>query len=229
MVGMLTVPVNVRSGSSGRKAKRSRCWAASNATVLEPLDKERGRICRKAADYMLPLVGLTRSPVDPQQPEQPLLNTRGIAQLPPRVVIDTNAVLDWLVFRDPDALRLGEAVMQGQRIWLVSPRMIGELSAVLAKPLAPRWEDARKHALTIDLENVFMRCAEPPPAWGCVCRDAGDQMFIDLAAQRRPAWLVTSDRDLLTLRRRAAALDVAIGTPAQWRQHAQASLSAPLK
>ena len=28
----------------------------------------------------------------------------------PRVVLDTNAVLDWLVFREPSALALGDAI-----------------------------------------------------------------------------------------------------------------------
>jgi len=142
----------------------------------------------------------------------------------PRVVIDTNALLDWLVFGDPDALRLGEAVLQRHRIWLMTARMQGEWAAVLARPLPDRWEERRKHALTIDLEGIFVSCLDPPAAPPALrCRDPDDQMFIDLAVHSRPCGLVTRDRDLLALRRRAAVSGVVIATPAQWRQHADAA------
>jgi len=45
-------------------------------------------------------------------------------------------------------------------------------------------------------------------------------MFIDLAVASAPSWLVTRDRALLALRRRAAARGVVVATPEQWlRQH----------
>lgn len=144
------------------------------------------------------------------------------ADHPIRAVIDTNVVLDWLVFGDDDAVALGAAIAQHHLVWLATPRMQGELRVVLSRPLAERWEHARKHALTIDATSMATACddREPAGAGRLVCRDAGDQMFIDLALAHSPSWLITHDRALLALRRRAAARAVLVCTPAQWRQHA---------
>lgn len=141
---------------------------------------------------------------------------------PTRAVIDTNALLDWLVFGDVDAVAMGAAVACGDLTWLATPRMRAELHAVLLRPLPECWETSRKHALTIDLSAVIAGCAEPvqSAAAGLACRDTSDQMFVDLALAHSPSWLITRDRALLTLRRRAALREVRVCTPAQWRQAA---------
>ena len=139
----------------------------------------------------------------------------------PRVVIDTNAMLDWLVFREPFALALGQAIEQRRWVWSATPAMLAELRAVLARPLAARWESAQEHALTIDIESMARLCEapEPPaPRDAMVCRDPADQMFIDLALRHRPCWLVTRDRALLALRRRAATRDVVIAPVERWHR-----------
>jgi uncharacterized protein len=136
----------------------------------------------------------------------------------PRVVIDSNAVLDWLVFGEADALDLAHAAAGGQLLWLATQRMREELTAVLARPLPERWETARKHALTIDAMAAAVACEAPHLGGGMlVCRDAADQMFIDLALAHAPSWLITRDRALLALRRRALVRGVTVCTPAQWR------------
>ena len=63
-----------------------------------------------------------------------------------------------------------------------------------------------------------------PAGQSLVCRDASDQVFIDLARQRGPAVLLTRDRALLALRRRAAALGVLISTAAAWQPRLAASI-----
>jgi uncharacterized protein len=142
----------------------------------------------------------------------------------PRVVIDTNALLDWLVFREPSALALGDAVEQGRWMWCATPATLDELRWILVRPLAMRWQPAQKLALTTDVGALAtLRPAAPVPApdGAMVCRDPADQMFIDLALGNRPCWLVTRDKALLALRRRAAARGVVIATPVQWhREHA---------
>lgn len=140
------------------------------------------------------------------------------AARPHRLVIDTNAVLGWLVFRDPWALALEADLRKGAACWLASPAIVGELEHVLARPLLPRWESARKHALTLTWSLAITPCAEPTVTCrpGLICRDAADQKFIDLALAERADWLITHDRDLLQLSRRAAAAGLTIGTPAQW-------------
>lgn len=146
-----------------------------------------------------------------------------------RVVIDTNVLLDWCVFRQPAALALVGAVQARQWSWLVTPAMVEELRCVLTRPLTERWQTAQKLALTINIEAVASTCTPPSAsAVKLVCRDPSDQMFIDLALARSPCWLVTRDRALLALRRRAAPHGVAIATPEFWhREHPAATTGAP--
>jgi putative PIN family toxin of toxin-antitoxin system len=146
----------------------------------------------------------------------------------PRVVIDTNAILDWLVFAEPAALALGDAITSRRCAWYATPAMLGELRAVLDRPLAERWESARKLALTIDLDRLLT--PQVPAAalatQRLICRDPADQMFIELALCCAPAWLVTRDRALLALRRRAAPQGVIVDTPRQWQQrHASIAIA----
>ena len=149
-----------------------------------------------------------------------------------RVVIDTNAVLDWLVFANPAAAQLGDSVRQGHSIWCATAAMLDELRMVLNRPLAERWEPARKLALTSGLDSLAFTLPPkdiPAPPDRLICRDPADQMFIDLALRCSPSWLVTRDRALLALRRRAAPKGVVIATPEQWQQHhaSVAAASAP--
>jgi len=157
---------------------------------------------------MPPTKAVTRSEVAASPRQAPVW--------PGALVLDTNAVLDWLVFGDGAALAVGEAIARGELRWLVTPRMLAELNAVLARPLARRWERARELALTLDVSSRATICAEPPTAKRLICRDAADQVFIDLAHAHRPALLLTRDRLLLSLRRRAADDGVRIETVAGW-------------
>jgi len=146
-----------------------------------------------------------------------------------RVVIDTNVLLDWCVFRQPAALALVGAVQAREWSWLATLAMVEELRCVLTRPLTERWQTAQELALTIDLEAVASMCNPPSvSAVKLVCRDPSDQMFIDLALARSPCWLVTRDRALLALRRRAAPHGVAVATPEFWhREHPAATTSLP--
>ncbi|MBE7420465.1 MAG: PIN domain-containing protein [Ideonella sp.] len=180
-----------------------------------PLDKERGRICRKAADYMLPTETVTsRGATTLDAPAAPLASTA--AAEPTRLIVDTNTVLDWLVFADAAGCAVGDAIAGGSLRWLATPRMLAELRSVLASPLPERWESARELALTIDVMQWVKLCAEPKPERRLVCRDPADQMFIELACEHSPSRLLTRDRALLALRRRAAALGVQIETASVW-------------
>jgi len=146
-----------------------------------------------------------------------------------RAVIDTNAVLDWLVFAQPAALALGDAITSRRCSWCATTPMLVELRAVLNRPLPERWESARKLALTIDLGPLFTLREStdlPLATQRLICRDPTDQMFIDLALGCAPSWLVTRDRALLALRRRAAAKGVVIATPEQLQLHPAAAVIA---
>ena len=140
---------------------------------------------------------------------------------PSRAVIDTNAVLDWLVFSEPAALALADAVIERRWAWCATPAMLDELRTVLGRALPERWEPARKLALTKELDPLvsWMPIPDPLPAAARLhCRDPADQMFIDLALTCAPSWLITHDRALLALRRHALAKGVIVATPERWRQ-----------
>jgi putative PIN family toxin of toxin-antitoxin system len=202
MVGMAeTVPVGVRAWVNGTMpALPEDAVRRQHAVLSRSAKSTRAEVCRKAADYMPPTESLTRHAV-------------------PRVIIDTNVALDWLVFAQPAALALADAVARRRWVWCATPAMLVELRAVLNRPLAERWEDARKLALTRELDPLvsWMPMTGPLPAASrLVCRDPADQMFIDLALTCAPSWLVTRDRALLALRRQAIARGVMVVTPEQW-------------
>ena len=207
--------MNVRSRLFG-KGQALPVIAAIERRRRGPLDKERGRMCRKAADYMLSTEDVTRL-TQPGTVGAAAATAAGSGK-PVRVVLDTNIVLDWLVFADASATAVGTAITSGGLTWLTTPRMHAELRAVLSRPLSTRWDPARELALTIDLSSLAVVCAEPASAGRpLTCRDTSDQVFIDLARQHGPAVLLTRDRALLALRQHAAASGVVITTAIAWR------------
>jgi putative PIN family toxin of toxin-antitoxin system len=125
------------------------------------------------------------------------------------LVIDTNVVLDLLVFGDPGARPLGDGLKEGGLRWLATPAMREELARVLAYPkLAPRvafhrgdaaavLQDFDRHATLVDV----------PPKAALTCGDPDDQKFIDLAVAHR-CLLLSKDDEVLRMRKRLAELDV---------------------
>lgn len=131
-------------------------------------------------------------------------------------MIDTNVVLDWLVFADPAVQPLAQAVTEGRLRWIVSAAMLDELAIVLRRDALDRWRTAAERALT-SAESLATRMVFTPPAGGHpVCSDPDDQKFIDLALLAPARWLVTRDKALLKLRRAAAARGVVVCPPSAW-------------
>ena len=132
----------------------------------------------------------------------------------PRIVLDTNVVLDRLVFRDPGVAAIFSAIEAGQLRWLASPRMRDELAAVLSRGHLVHWQPDQDAALAA-FDRHSQPCAEPPTC-RLRCRDADDQVFIDLALTERCEWLITHDRALLALAKGARVLGVHVTLPRQW-------------
>jgi predicted nucleic acid-binding protein len=133
----------------------------------------------------------------------------------PSAVLDTNTVLDWLVFGDPAALALAREIEAGRITWVASPAMRVEFDQVLPRDALTRWQPDAALAAAAWARLARLEPTEPPPG-ALNCRDPDDQVFIDLALQRCCTWLVTRDRALLTLARRAAAWGVTVLTPQAW-------------
>ena len=138
----------------------------------------------------------------------------------PAAVIDTNTVLDWLLFDEPSVAPIAAAVESGQLRWLACSSMLNECEHVLSRPEMARWRpDPARVAQAWDRLAVMRPAPTIGPTWPR-CTDPDDQVFIDLAIAERATWLVTRDRALLRLRRRAAHFGVQVIRPPEWRLQA---------
>ena len=118
---------------------------------------------------------------------------------PPVVVLDTNLVLSALVFASGRLAPLRSAWQTGRCIPLVSQATASELMRVLGYPTFKLSAADREELLADYLPycrsvRIPARLPKLP-----LCRDANDQMFIELAAVGKAVWLVTGDKDLLVL------------------------------
>lgn len=117
-----------------------------------------------------------------------------------RVVLDTNVVLDLLLFDDPQARPLLGALEQGTLEAWASARTLAELQRVLA--YAAFGLDAAAQAARLARYRGLVKVAQeegPPPALPR-CADREDQKFLELAARVGARWLVCKDKQLLQLR-----------------------------
>jgi putative PIN family toxin of toxin-antitoxin system len=134
----------------------------------------------------------------------------------PVVVLDTNTVLDWLVFRDPVVRSLMTRLEAGDVHWLACPSMREELAHTLGYRKLEKWSPDPQSALQA-YDALVTPVAEPPRSVGSMrCTDPDDQVFIDLALAQRARWLISKDRAVLKLARRARAWGLAILPPKDW-------------
>jgi predicted nucleic acid-binding protein len=135
------------------------------------------------------------------------------------IVLDTNVLLDWLVFRNPVTGALQAELDAGRLRWTVSAPMLQELGYVLTPALLARWQ-VEPEAPWQTVRRYASEVAAPEPLGPgrrLRCSDRDDQIFIDLALTRRCRWLLTRDRALLKLARRALLQGVTVLTPEAWR------------
>lgn len=146
----------------------------------------------------------------------------------PRLILDTQVVMEWLVFRDPGIRALVEPIEAGRWHWVGSPAMRDELLHVLSRGVAARW-NPDPSAIAAVFERLCQMQALPVEG-GAVpllkCRDKDDQKFIDLALSQKVDALISRDADVLALAKRARKLGLAILRPEQWLQHVQAAVIA---
>ena len=143
---------------------------------------------------------------------------------PLTLVLDTNVVLDWLVFRD-DAISGLQLAVEQRRVTIVThAAAIDELRRVLAYPqckldvlereaLLNRYRMASFEATLptgFSLENLLLPAGFPR------CRDEDDQHFLALAYHAKADGLLTKDRQLLRLRKRVARFGVTVASPKEF-------------
>lgn len=140
-----------------------------------------------------------------------------------RLVLDTNVVLDWLVFKDKHIAELQRA-WDEQRLELITHTpALDELRRVLSYPQFKLPEE-RQSAVMADygsrvrvvplpdgatMENLCMPIGFPR------CKDCDDDHFIALAYHHRADAVVSKDRAVLDLAKRARKFGVTILSPQQ--------------
>jgi putative PIN family toxin of toxin-antitoxin system len=124
-----------------------------------------------------------------------------------KTVIDTNVALDLLVFDDPTSVALKAALSNGRIQWLATPAMRSELERVLAYPqIAPRVAYYRLTALAVMAQfDALATLHSAAPRASAVCKDADDQIFIDLAVAHQ-ALLLSKDKAVLCMNKRLQKL-----------------------
>lgn len=130
---------------------------------------------------------------------------------PTPVVIDTNMVLDMLLFDVPEAAHWLTAIQAQQLHWLATDYMREELRRVLHYPNIL----ARMHAYNsqvsaiLDAYDTHSQTTSAAPRCCYICKDADDQCFIDLAAAHQ-AILLSKDTQVGKLRKRLAKIGVVV-------------------
>lgn len=123
--------------------------------------------------------------------------------------------MDWLVFNDPRVQALAGALKSGSLRWLVAAAMRQEIRHVLGRGVAARYSpDLALIEAHFDTHSEAVDAAEPSPR--LVCRDPDDQKFIDLALARGARWLISRDKALLALAKRAKPRGLLILKPELW-------------
>ena len=137
------------------------------------------------------------------------------------LVLDTNIVLDTLVFRDPRTHALHAALFdepgKPDLLWLATAAMGEELARVLAYPhiavrLAFHGLQAGQLLSQFDARARIVPVPSKAPA---TCKDPDDQKFIDLAVSHG-ATLLSKDKAVLCMRKRLLALGV-LDVGVEWR------------
>jgi putative PIN family toxin of toxin-antitoxin system len=143
-----------------------------------------------------------------------------VSSRPFRLVLDTNIVLDCFVFRDPATRDLIASIEAQRTQALVHLQALDELERVLTYPQFDldvieqrRVLDRYLTATTlIPMPEGFSRDTLLLPLGFPRCRDHDDEPFLALAYHGRADVLITKDKALLKLRRKAKRFGVAIVT-----------------
>jgi putative PIN family toxin of toxin-antitoxin system len=140
---------------------------------------------------------------------------------PPKpIILDTNVCLDLFVFHDPRWAPLLAALESGAVQAVTRADCRDEYRIVLHYPHLPLDEAARLHAearfdALIQVVAPDSRAIRLP-----VCSDRDDQKFLEIARDAGAAILVTKDKALLKLARKAAREGLFhIMTPETWHKN----------
>jgi predicted nucleic acid-binding protein len=130
-------------------------------------------------------------------------------------VIDTNIWLDWLVFDDPSVTELKRSAMT----IFACQHMRGELADVLQRSQFSLTPEQQAKCLETFDNRICLREQPAQSRTRLQCSDRADQKFLELAIHTGSRLLLTQDKALLKLARRAVRdHQLLILTASQWMQ-----------
>ena len=130
---------------------------------------------------------------------------------PPKVVLDTNILLDLWIYQDPATTALLNALQEGRIHWVATLSIREELCRVLTYPHITE-RRLRQHITVEAVMAQFDKYAHIQSMAvraPYVCKDPDDQKFIDLAVVHQ-ALLLSKDKQVLRLTNRLARLSVTV-------------------
>ena len=129
------------------------------------------------------------------------------------MVFDTATVVSALLFANGRLAWLRQHWRERGCVPLISRATAGELTRVFRYPKFGLSPDEARELLADYLP--YCEVVEPAEKCACLCRDANDQPFLDLAQSGRTGLLISGDQDLLILARQTSFL---VETPEGYRR-----------
>jgi predicted nucleic acid-binding protein len=134
-------------------------------------------------------------------------------------VLDTNIVLDLFLFQDSAAQALRQKLQSGQLKWFATQHMRNELERVLTYPnIAAKllFYQKTSHDILAQFDQHAQLTEAPSAKAPYTCKDADDQVFIDLAAalatqnSKQSVTLLSKDKAVLSMRKRLEKLSILV-------------------
>jgi uncharacterized protein len=142
-----------------------------------------------------------------------------------RLVLDTNVVLDWLLFDDPKINSLREAIATQYAIVLTHDLAIQELRRVLNYPslkldLEKQAEVVAQYLAQTTLLQASREFARDnlllPPNFPR-CRDRSDQFLLALAYHGKADTLISHDKQILRMAKRLRIFSLRVSTAENYK------------
>ncbi len=127
------------------------------------------------------------------------------------VVLDSNFILDVYFFKNKTAVSLFHQLEKAGASFYRTSATFDELRHVLDREEFSKGNASRAEIL--DNWSAASINFESPLPSSLKCRDPLDQKFIDLAGSVAPSYLISKDKDILRLRRKASKLRMKFRRP----------------